>query len=75
MKRNDTKGYTLIELIIVLAILSAMLLMASLRADLGTAALRSEAQSVRQRFFIFIIISLFCKVQDKTNGVKKRPDT
>ena len=55
MKRNDTKGYTLIELIIVLAILSAMLLMASLRADLGTAALRSEAQSVRQRFFIFII--------------------
>lgn len=46
MKRNDTKGYTLIELIIVLAILSAMLLMASLRADLGTAALRSEAQSV-----------------------------
>lgn len=46
MKRNDTKGYTLIELIIVLAILSAMLLMAGLRADLGTAALRSEAQSV-----------------------------
>ncbi|HCR57099.1 MAG TPA: hypothetical protein DIW62_05140 [Raoultella sp.] len=35
----------------------------------------SEAQSVRQRFFIFIIIIPFCKVQDKTSGKSRRPDT